>query len=83
MANADVKREILQDEKSYVAIYQDFCLSVLDYIKEQEVQERKALQKFFDSPGVFDGLVNVLVLQLHKKPIRPHLCDASHGSPQP
>ena len=34
MANADVKQEILQDEKSYVAIYQDFSLSVLDYIKE-------------------------------------------------
>ena len=34
MANADVKQEILQDEKSYVAIYQDFSLSILDYIKE-------------------------------------------------
>ena len=26
--------------------------------------------------GVFDGLINVLVQQLTKKPIRPHLCDA-------
>ena len=26
-------------------------------------------------PGVFDGLVNVLVQELAKKPIRPHLCD--------
>ena len=53
--------EILKDEQSYVAIYQDFSLDVLDYINAQELDERKALDKFFDSPGVFDGFVNVLV----------------------
>ena len=61
MANVDVKAEILKDEQSYVAIYQDFSLDVLDYINAQELDERKALDKFFDSPGVFDGFVNVLV----------------------
>lgn len=29
----------------------------------------------FDSPGVFDGLVNVLTLELTKSPIRPYICD--------
>ena len=33
--------------------------------------------RFFDSPGVFDGLVNVFVMELHKSPIRPHLCDVN------
>lgn len=75
MANKDVKADILKDEQSYVAIYQDFCLDVLDYINAQDTDERKELDRFFDSPGVFDGFVNVLVQQLHNKPIRPHLCD--------
>lgn len=74
MANKDVKADILKDEQSFVAIYQDFCLDVLDHIKAQPLDERKALDKFFDSPGVFDGFVNVLVQQLHNKPMRPHLC---------
>jgi hypothetical protein len=33
-------------------------------------------KEFFNSPGVFDGLVNVLIQELRKAPIRPHLCDA-------
>lgn len=32
MGNSQVKGEILQDEQKYVAIYQDFSLSLLDYI---------------------------------------------------
>lgn len=30
---------------------------------------------FFNSPGLFDGLINVLVQELRNSPIRPHLCD--------
>lgn len=26
-------------------------------------------------PGIFDGIVNILVQQLTKTPIRPHICD--------
>ena len=32
-------------------------------------------KEFFASPGVFDGLINVLVQELRKSPLRPHLCD--------
>jgi hypothetical protein len=33
------------------------------------------LKKFFIHPGIFDGLVSVMVREMTKKPIRPHLCD--------
>jgi hypothetical protein len=32
-------------------------------------------KSFFNAPGVFDGLVNVLIQELRKKPIRPYLAD--------
>lgn len=48
---------------------------LLDYIREQEVDDRKELEQFFEAPGLFDGLINVLVQELSKGPIRPHLCD--------
>jgi hypothetical protein len=76
MENTQVKTEVLQDETNYVAVYQDFSLSLLDYINSQEPYENALLFKeFFNSPGVFDGLVNILVQELRQKPIRPYLCD--------
>lgn len=33
--NKDVKGDILQDEQSYIAIYQDFSHSLIDYIQSQ------------------------------------------------
>lgn len=33
------------------------------------------MKDFFRAPGVFDGFINVLVQELRKSPIRPHLCD--------
>lgn len=76
MSNSLVKEEILQDEDHYVAIYQDMCLSLIEYVDEQEPYETHLVYKeFFNSPGVFDGIVNVLVQELRKGPIRPHLCD--------
>jgi len=74
-----VKLELLTDEHSYTALVQDFNLSLQEYIeckKSGDSERRLALRKFFMPPGVFDGLVNVLVQQLTKKPMRPHLCDA-------
>jgi hypothetical protein len=34
MTNAQAKEEILQDEQNYVAVFQDFSLSLIDYINE-------------------------------------------------
>ena len=76
MSNSLVKEEILQDEEHYVALFQDMSLSLLDYIDQQEPYEaHMAYKEFFSSPGVFDGVVNLLVQELRKSPIRPHLCD--------
>ena len=77
MDNKLIKEEVMQDEDNYVAVYQDICLSVLDYIESQETLEaRKDLKEFFAPPGIFDGLVNLLVQQIAKSPIRPHICDS-------
>ena len=76
MENGYVRSDIIQDEQSYVAIYQDFSLALIDYINEQTPYESHLVyKKFFESPGVFDGLINVLVQELRRSPIRPHLCD--------
>ena len=62
MTNAQAKEEILQDEQNYVAVYQDFSLSLLDYIDAQTPYEtHKQFKEYFNAPGVFDGLVNVLL----------------------
>lgn len=76
MDNHQVKAEILQDETNFVAVYQDFSLALLDYIEKQQPYEAHiAVRDFFAAPGVFDGFVNVLVQELRKSPVRPHLCD--------
>ena len=46
------------------------CLSVLDL-----ANKHPNVKKFFNSPGIFDGLVSVLVQEMRKGPMRPHLCD--------
>ena len=53
---------------------QDMSLSLHDHIHKGE--RREELRKLFLPPGVFDGVVSVLVQQLTKNPIRPHICDA-------
>lgn len=59
-----------------MACTQEFSLSLLDYLEMQTPYEtQKVLKEFFNAPGVFDGLVNVLVQELRKSPMRPHLCD--------
>jgi len=65
----------LADETSYVQLQQDLSISLLDFISSQTAEESTALRQFFAHPGVFDGLVSVLVQELNKKPMRPHLCD--------
>ena len=48
-------------------------LDLHDYIHKDD--KSQSLKKFFMPPGVFDGVVNVLVQQMTKKPVRPHICD--------
>ena len=52
-------------------------MTLLDHINQQTPYETHLVYKnFFNAPGVFDGLVNVLVQELRRSPIRPHLCDS-------
>ena len=37
--------------------------------------ETLRIKRFFTPPGIFDGLVTVLILELKKSPMRPHLCE--------
>lgn len=61
LSNYLVKDEVLKDETSWVAIYQDFALDLLNFIRDHPLEERQVLEEFFQAPGVFDGLVNVMV----------------------
>ena len=61
MRSSEVREFVLQDETSYVALFQDMSIDLLDMIDGiEDYGERKKIKEFFDSPGVFDGLVNVL-----------------------
>eukprot|EP00344_Euplotes_crassus_P006583 CAMPEP_0197000198 /NCGR_PEP_ID=MMETSP1380-20130617/5195_1 /TAXON_ID=5936 /ORGANISM="Euplotes crassus, Strain CT5" /LENGTH=725 /DNA_ID=CAMNT_0042417395 /DNA_START=3 /DNA_END=2180 /DNA_ORIENTATION=+ len=64
--SSDMK-EILKDEVMFVQLYQDFCLDLLDVMKERDP---KGLSKVYDSPSIFDGVVGILLRELRKKPIR-------------
>lgn len=33
------------------------------------------MKNFLEPPGIFDGIVSVLVQELRRSPMRPHLCD--------
>lgn len=74
MTGREIKDDLLYDESAYTAIVQDVTLNLHDYVNKNE-DRRIALRKFFLPPGVFDGIVNVLVQQLTKNPVRPHICD--------
>mmetsp|Transcript_20791 Transcript_20791/g.24416 ORF Transcript_20791/g.24416 Transcript_20791/m.24416 type:complete len:224 (+) Transcript_20791:321-992(+) len=73
MTNTQVRQDLLSDDVVYTALVQDMALALHDYIIKHE--RKNELKKFFLAPGVFDGLVNVLVRELAKRPIRPHICD--------
>ena len=74
LTNVQAKQEIVQNDEAFVAVQQDFSLDLIDHI-ECSGEQRNALRKFFIHPGVFDGFVGVMVQELRKKPMRPHLCD--------
>ena len=73
MSSSEIREDLLDDENAYTAIVQDLSLTLHDYVNVGD--RRNELRKFFLPPGVFDGIINILVQQLLKKPIRPHICD--------
>jgi hypothetical protein len=60
-SNYDVKEDVITEQTSYVALQQDFSLDLLDYIDSFSGSELNSMKKFFIHPGIFDGLVSVLV----------------------
>lgn len=73
----DLKIEVLQDYEGFTAVQQDFSLDLIHVIENfSDVKETNLrVKRFFTPPGIFDGLVTVLALELKKKPMRPHLCE--------
>lgn len=61
LTNYDVKEDIITEQTGYVAIQQDFSLDLLEYIDSHTGAEHNSLKKFFIHPGIFDGLVSVLI----------------------
>lgn len=59
MSQGQIKNDILGDDLAYTALVQDLSLVLHDIIFEKKGDELIQYKKFF-SPGVFDGLVNVL-----------------------
>ena len=72
MTNTDVRNDVIKDEQQYVALYQEFSLDLIDYVESKNDLSYRA---FFNSPGVFDGLINILVQELRRSPVRPYLLD--------
>jgi hypothetical protein len=64
-SSSDLK-DVLKDEVMFVQLYQDFCLDLLDLLKERDY----ATRHIFDSPSMFDGVVGILLRELRKKPVR-------------
>lgn len=81
--NKQVKEELLQNEQAFTAMQQDFSLELIDYlndIKANQGQEKYNIMKdFLSPPGIFDGLVSVVIQEMRRKPIRMHLCDVKSG----
>ena len=72
LSNKEVKEEIIKDELSFAALFQEFSGSLIDFVN-CEGPERQERRYFFTHPGIFDGVINVLVQELRRKAIRPHL----------
>lgn len=50
--------------------------TLLDYIESfSQGDERNDIKHFFMPPGIFDGIVSILIQELGKKPMRPYICD--------
>ena len=56
---------------------QDFCIDLMEVIENwsTDKEENLRIKRFFMPPGLFDGLVNILILELKKSPMRPHICE--------
>lgn len=60
---------------NYIAVQQDLSIDLYDYIHSFQGDEFFDIKQFFMPPGIFDGVVSILLQELKKKPIRPHLCE--------
>lgn len=71
-SNKEVKEEIIKDELSFAALFQEFSSSLIDFVN-CEGPERQERRYFFTHPGIFDSLINILVQEMRCKPVRPYL----------
>ena len=71
------KEDVLTDYNGFAALQQDFSLDLLEVIENwsDDKETNLRIKRFFAPPGIFDGLVTVLSLEMRKNPMRPHLCE--------
>lgn len=60
----------MKDEFVYTAIYQDFAINLHEILKEKNDQY---VYSCFDSPAIFDGVINILVRELKSNIIKNYL----------
>ena len=63
-------KELLKDEETFVQLYQDFSIDLLDRI---HAHKSYAVKRVFESPSIFDGIIGILLREMRKKTIRKFL----------
>lgn len=63
-------KELIKDEQTFVHMYQDFSIDLLDRIN---ARKSHAVKRVFESPAIFDGVIGVLLREMRKKTIRKFL----------
>lgn len=74
-SNGQVKEEILTDEMMYIGLQQDLAHEMLAYIESHTGDALNETKQFFMPPGIFDGIISIMMQELKQKAIRPYLCD--------
>jgi len=72
MDNQEFKRDVLHNEKLFMAIYQDISINILDYINSEEhtPEEYNKIKNFFTPASIFDSIVTILVREMRRMPFR-------------
>jgi hypothetical protein len=60
-------KELLKDEQTFIQLYQDFSIDLLDRIN---AKGDNSVKRVFESPAIFDGIIGVLLREMRKKTIR-------------
>lgn len=76
-SNGRIKSEMLTDDLNYTHMQQDFSIDLWDYIHSYEGEAFFEIKQFFMPPGIFDGVISILLQEVRNKPMRPHLCEPS------